>query len=218
MTLETQKLVHLTRRAKSAGVAFAVAGAALLAAGCRGQTSENPPIHYNLNMDFQTHKKPQEESTFFADGRAMRPQVPGTVPRGTLKDNTEQYFGKTGDEWVSRIPMPVTQGFVARGRERYNIFCAPCHAKTGNGDGIIVQRGMLRPASFHDDRIVNMPEGQLYDAILNGVRGNMPSYGYAIPMEDRWAIVAYLRALQLSQKATLDMVPADISTQKGWTK
>jgi len=200
---------------------LAIGWAALLAA-CREQPSENPPIHPNLNMDFQTNQKPQEENPFFADGRAMRPQVPGTVARGTLKENGELHRGKTGDgsgnEFVTRIPVQITKEFVSRGRDRYTIFCAPCHAGTGAGDGIIVQRGMLRPASFHDDRLVQMPEGQIYDAILNGVRGNMPAYGYAIPVEDRWAIVAYVRALQLSQKAPLELVPPDIATQKGWTK
>ncbi len=209
----------MTLERKNIALVAAFAGfATLVASGCREQPSEEPPIHFNLNMDFQTHQKPQEESAFFADGRAMRPQVPGTVARGTLKENSELHYGKTGDQWIAKIPMPVTKPFVTRGKERYNIFCAPCHARTGNGDGIVVQRGMLRPTSFHDERIVTMPEGQIYDAILNGVRGNMPSYGYAIPVEDRWAIVAYLRALQLSQKAPLELVPSDISTQKGWTK
>ena len=167
-------------------------------------------------MDFQTNQKPQEENPFFADGRAMRPQVPGTVARGTLKENAELHMGKSGETFVTSIPVRVTKEFVMRGQGRYNIYCAPCHARTGAGDGIIVQRGMLRPPSFHDDRLVQMPEGQIYDSILNGVRGNMPSYAYAIPVEDRWAIVAYVRALQLSQKAPLDLVPADIATQKGW--
>jgi hypothetical protein len=207
----------LMNKRTGARVAALIACGALVG-GCRERPSENPPIHPNLNMDFQTNFKAQEENTFFEDGRSNRPQVPGTVARGTLKENTEVYFGKNGDEWVTRIPVPVTKEFVLRGQERYNIYCTPCHAATGAGDGIVVQRGMLRPSSFHDQRIVDMPEGQIYDAMLNGVRGNMPSYAYAIPVQDRWAIVAYMRALQLSQRASLDQVPADIATQKGWTK
>ena len=116
--------------------------------------------------------------------------------------------------------MPISLGFVERGQERYDIYCAVCHGKTGVGNGIVIKRnaGMLQPPSFHDERIVQMPEGQIYDAIINGVRGNMPSYAYAIPVEDRWAIVAYIRALQLSRSATLDQVPSDIAAEKGWKR
>ena len=199
-------------------VALACGSAGLALVGCQEQPSEDPPIHLNLNMDFQTNYKPQEEDPFFADGRAMRPQVPGTVARGTTKENTELHFGKTGDQWVPRNPVRVTQAVVERGHERFNIYCAPCHGRTGIGNGLVVKHGMLPPPNFHDDRIVTMPEGQIYDAILNGVRGNMPSYAYAIPVEDRWAIVAYVRALQLSRRASLDLVPADIATSKGWTR
>lgn len=196
----------------------AVVGAGAALSGCRGQPSENPPIHLNLNMDFQTNFKPQEGSDFFADNRAMRPQVPGTIARGQLRENTEFYQGKSGEQSVAKIPLRVTKEFVERGHERYNIYCAPCHARTGEGNGIVVQRGMLKPPSFHEDRIVTMSDGEIYGTILNGVRGNMPSYAYAIPVEDRWAIVAYVRALQLSRRASLDQVPADIATSKGWTR
>ena len=109
---------------------------------------------------------------------------------------------------------------VERGQERYNIYCAVCHGKTGQGNGIVIQRnaGMLKPPSFHEDRLVNMPAGQVYDSILNGVRGNMPSYAYAIPVQDRWAIVAYLQALQLSRRGTINDVPSDIAAAKGWKR
>jgi mono/diheme cytochrome c family protein len=185
---------------------------------CRGQQSEEPPIHPNLNMDFQTNFKAQEENSFFADGRAQRPQVPGTVARGQLHENEELSYGKTGSEFVRKIPVNIDKSFIERGQERYNIYCTPCHGKTGDGNSIIVKRGMLKPPNFHDQRIVDMAEGEIYGAIINGVRGNMPSYAYAIPVEDRWAIVAYVRALQLSQRASLDNVPGDIANSKGWTK
>jgi mono/diheme cytochrome c family protein len=116
--------------------------------------------------------------------------------------------------------MNISLAFVERGQERYNIYCAVCHGKTGQGNGIVIQRnvGMLKPPSFNEDRLVNMPAGQIYDSIINGVRGNMPSYAYAIPLEDRWAIVAYVQALQLSQRGSIDNVPSDLATSKGWKR
>jgi len=188
--------------------------------GCQGQPSEEPPIHPNLNMDFQTKYRPQKENTFFTDGRAMRQPVAGTVAQGGLKEDSKLHLGKEGESFVTSNPMPISLAFVERGQERYDIYCAVCHGKTGIGNGIVVKRnaGMLQPPSLHDERIVQMPEGQIYDAIINGVRGNMPSYAYAIPVEDRWAIVSYIRALQLSRSATLDQVPSDIAAEKGWKR
>jgi hypothetical protein len=188
--------------------------------GCQGQPSENPPIHPNLNMDFQTKYRPQKENKFFEDGRAMRVPVAGTIAKGQLKEDTALHFGKSGDTFVSKIPMNISLAFVERGQERYNIYCAVCHGKTGQGNGIVIQRnvGMLKPPSFNEDRPVNMPAGQIYDSIINGVRGNMPSYAYAIPLEDRWAIVAYVQALQLSQRGSIDNVPSDLATSKGWKR
>ena len=197
--------------------ALALAACAALI-GCQGEPHSEPPIHLNQNMDFQTNFKPQKENAFYADGRAMRPQVPGVIARGTLKENTELHFGKTGEQFIAKIPLPVTEAFVLRGQERYNIYCTPCHGGTADGNGIVVKKGMLKPPNFHDQRIVDMPEGQIYDAIINGVRGNMPSYAYAIPVEDRWAIVSYVRALQLSQRASIEQIPSDISTSKGWKR
>ncbi|MEY4064720.1 MAG: hypothetical protein RIR26_928 [Pseudomonadota bacterium] len=194
--------------------------ATLALSACRGQPSEQPPIHPNLNMDFQTKYRPQKQNEFFEDGRAMRLPVAGTVAQGSLKEDKALHFGKNGDAFVTKNPMKVSLSFVERGQERYNIYCAVCHGKTGQANGIVVQRnaGLLKPPSFHDERIVTMPDGQIYDAILHGVRGNMPSYAYAIPVEDRWAIVAYLRALQLSRRASLNEVPSDIASAKGWKR
>lgn len=201
-------------------LASASVGLGLVLSGCQGQPSENPPIHPNLNMDFQTKYRPQKKNEFFEDGRAMREPVAGTVAQGQLKENSALHLGKTGESFVTKIPLQITQAFVERGHERYDIYCAVCHGKTGAANGIVVQRnaGMLKPPSFHEDRLVNMPAGQIYDAIIHGVRGNMPSYAYAIPVEDRWAIVAYVQALQLSRRATLKDVPSDIATEKGWKR
>ena len=202
---------------------LSIAGTALsliAVSGCQGHPSEEPPIHPNLNMDFQTKYRPQKENTFFTDGRAMRQPVAGTVAQGALKEDSKLHYGKDGEAFVSTNPMSTSLAFLERGQERFNIYCAVCHGKTGVGNGIVIKRnaGMLQPPSLHDERIVQMPEGQLYDAIINGVRGNMPSYAYAIPVEDRLAIVAYIRALQLSRNATLDQVPSDIAAKEGWKR
>lgn len=199
-----------------AGMAFSLS----VLSGCQGHPSEEPPIHPNLNMDFQTKYRPQKENSFFTDGRAMREPVAGTIAQGALKEDSKLHLGKDGEAFVSNIPMPISLAFVERGQERYDIYCAVCHGKTGVGNGIVIKRnaGMLQPPSLHDQRIVEMPTGQIYDAIINGVRGNMPSYAYAIPVEDRWAIVAYIRALQLSRSATLDQVPFDIAAKEGWKR
>jgi mono/diheme cytochrome c family protein len=204
----------------SAFITFGALSAAIALTACQGQPSEQPPIHPNLNMDFQTKYRPQKENEFFADGRAMRQPVAGTVAQGNLKEDSALHLGKNGDAFVTKNPVKVSLSVVERGQERYDIYCAVCHGKTGQGNGIVVQRnaGMLKPPSFHDERIVSMPDGQIYDAIINGVRGNMPSYSYAIPVEDRWAIVAYMRALQLSRRASLNEVPSDIASAKGWKR
>lgn len=214
------KLKNSAKIASALGFVGTVAGLCVLLSGCRGQPSENPPIHPNLNMDFQTKYRPQKKNEFFEDGRAMREPVAGTVAQGQLKENPALHLGKVGDTFVGKIPVQISQAFVERGQERYNIYCAVCHGKTGTGNGIVVQRnaGMLKPPSFHEDRLVSMPAGQIYDAIINGVRGNMPSYSYAIPVEDRWAIVAYVQALQLSRRGTLNDVPSDIAASKGWKR
>jgi cytochrome c len=192
---------------------------ATILVGCQGQPFTEPPIHPNQNMDFNSAFKAQEENTFFEDGRAMRSLVPGTIARGNLKESSELHEGKLeSGEYVKKNPLPITKEFVTRGKERYNIYCTICHDPTGAGKGMVVSRGMLPPPNFHEARMQEMPEGQIYHAIHKGVNGNMPSYAYAIPVEDRWAIVAYVRTLQLSRKAKIDQVPSEISVEKGWKK
>lgn len=191
-------------------------------AGCRGQKSEDPPVHPNLNMDFQTSFKAQEESAFFGDGRIARPLVPGAVAQGFLNEDAERYEGKRGSEFVKTLPAhyALDKAFLERGRERYNIFCTPCHGRAGYGDGLVAKRGLPPVPNFHEERFWNgFPAGRVFSAITHGVNnGNMPPYAHAIPVDDRWAIVAYVRALQMTTLAKLKDVPADIAASKGWTR
>ena len=187
----------------------AVLGAALV--GCaRGRKSEEPPIHLNPNMDDQPKYKAQAESEFFEDGATMRMPVPGTVARGELRDDDVFYKGKNPDgSFVKEAPVEADLKFIKRGRERYDIYCAPCHSRVGDGRGIMITRGYIPPPTFHSDRIRQMPDGQIFDVITHGVR-NMPSYAHQVPPADRWAIVKYLRALQRSQNASKDDIPVEL--------
>lgn len=195
------------RRAVVATVALSVLGA-----GCRGQTSDKPPIVPLRNMHSQQRYNPQAESAFFRDRRTMRTPVAGTVSREEYIADDRIALGLENDRsgYVMTIPERVVvqgggmENLLRRGRERYGIYCTPCHGATGDGQGIVVVRAQSAgytfppPPTFHQDRIRHMPDGQLFATISNGVR-NMPSYAAQIPVEDRWAIVAYVRALQLSQ-------------------
>ncbi len=183
----------------------------MILAGCRGGVSEKPPIHLNQNMDAQERFEAQEANPFFADGRAMRQPVFGTVARGMLKEDTRFFLGQEADiSYVQDIPVPITREFVLRGRERYNIYCAVCHGKAGDGEGIVMAGGYgFARIGYHNDRLRQIENGYLYDVIANGVR-TMPAYGQQIPVADRWAITAYVRALQRSQHATEGDIPLDI--------
>lgn len=168
---------------------------------CRGHISEKPPIHPNQNMDFQERYNAQEVNPFFADSMAMRPPVEGTIARGQLRHDDLYYGGvdENGD-LVQDIPVDVTEEFIYRGKERYDIYCSVCHGGTGDGRGIIMtgQYGYVPAPSFHQENIRQMPDGHFYSAITHGIR-TMPSYASQIKVRDRWAIVAYIRALQRSQ-------------------
>jgi mono/diheme cytochrome c family protein len=166
-------------------------------------------------MDQMHRYDAQESSPFYADGRAMRPRVEGTIPFGQAKTDDRLHRGQVNGEWVATIPIELDDDVLARGQQRFNIYCSPCHDESGSGDGIIVQRGMIPPPSFHDDRMSQAPVGELYNAITFGIR-NMPSYASQVNTNDRWAIVAYIRALQLSQNAPLEAIPADVAAAKGW--
>lgn len=173
----------------------------LVLSSCRGQLSEEEPIHPNMNMDQQERFEPQEANPFFEDNRAMRQPVEGTIARGKLKQNHVLYQGITDDStFVEEIPVDVTKSFIYRGKDRYEVFCTPCHGAAGDGNGIIMANnyGYVPAPSFHIDRLRNVNDGYIYSAIANGIR-TMPSYGSQIPVKDRWAIVSYVRALQQSQ-------------------
>jgi mono/diheme cytochrome c family protein len=183
-----------------------------LLAGCR-QDMHNQPKFY-----------PQRGTTFFADGRSVRPQVENTVARGQIHD---AYFetGLINGEEGNVMPFPVTIDVLARGQEKYNVYCTPCHSRVGNGVGMIVQRGYAKAGNFHTARLEAAPLGHFFNVITNGY-GAMPDYSAQVTPEDRWAIVSYIKALQLSQSATAADVPtgqhpqplADIAEQEGFPR
>jgi len=160
------------------------------------------------DMHDQPKYTPLRESTFFADGRSARAPVAGTVARGELHEDTLLYNGKVDGADATMFPFAVDEKVMARGQERYDIYCSPCHGRTGAGDGMIVRRGYRPPPSLHVDRLRLAPVGHFFDVVTNGF-GAMPDYAAQIEPEDRWAIVAYIRALQLSEHATTEDVPAD---------
>lgn len=189
--------------------ALGIAATALaLLSSCRGQPSDQPPVNVVPDMDMQPKFKAQSSNPFFADGRAMRPLVPGVVAVGHLDEDDGMFQGKVDGVWLERPPMTVDEKLLARGEERYNIFCAPCHDKTGSSNGTVIKRGFKPPPpALYEDHGKAMKDGELYAIIANG-RGNMPSYRPQIPVADRWAIVTWVRVLQRSQKAKSEDVPA----------
>jgi mono/diheme cytochrome c family protein len=146
-------------------------------------------------------------SSFFKDGASARSPVEGTVARGQLRAEEALYTGRSANQRVAEIPIPVDRALLERGRQRFDIFCSPCHGRLGDGEGMVVQRGFRRPPSFHLDRLREEPVGHYFDVITNGF-GAMAGYASRVPPKDRWAIIAYVRALQLSQRATPADVPA----------
>jgi mono/diheme cytochrome c family protein len=171
----------------------------LTLAGCRQDMHDQPRF------------KPLAESDFYADLRSARTPVDGTVARGDVREDAYFYTGKIGANPGNYMPseVPVNEETLARGRERFNIYCAPCHSRVGDGSGMVVQRGYRHPPTYHQDRLRQAPLGYFFDVMTNGF-GAMPDYAAQIPPRDRWCIVAYIRALQLSQNATA----ADIAGQQ----
>lgn len=150
-------------------------------------------------MKDQARHEPLEQSAFFADGRSSRTLVEGTIPRGFLREDDALYRGVGPDgKFVARIPVPVDAALLERGRNRFQIFCTPCHSRLGDGNGMIVQRGYKQAASYHTDRMRAIEDGYFFDVITNGF-GQMQGYAAQVKPEDRWAIVSYIRALQLSR-------------------
>lgn len=184
----------------------------MLLAGCRGRQSESPPIHPHLAMDFQEKFDPQAYNPLFEDKAVQRKPPTGTVARGQLRANSALYEGRNDNgEYIESIPLSVNRAMLERGQDRYNVYCAPCHGKSGKGNGIIMQGdyGYTPASSYHVERLRKVTDGYLYDVIANGVR-NMPAYAQQIPVKDRWAIVAYVRALQRSQYAKPENLPESV--------
>lgn len=179
---------------------FAAGAVCLLGASCMQQMASQP------------NPRPLDASPVFADGASARPPVPGTVPaaRGDFGKQLEPE--PSVDEASDAFPVPVTEALLDRGQQRYEIYCAPCHGLSGNGDGMIVQRGFVQPPSFHTEQRRSMTVGHMYAVITHGY-GAMATYASQVPPEDRWAIIAYIRTLQLSQHATIDDVPALVRPQ-----
>ncbi|MCB9728661.1 MAG: cytochrome c [Deltaproteobacteria bacterium] len=192
-----------------------------LGAGCRGTTSPVPPVHLNWNMDFQQRYEMQEKNPFFADGRAMRQPVEGTVAREAVLQGDDPwlaaddhlYRGRGPDgRLVDALPkqIPLTPALLERGQARYTIYCAPCHSPAGTGDGVIAGRGLkVQPPSYLSANLRAMPLGYFFDVISHGVRTMQP-YGSQVPVEDRWAIAAWVRTLQVSGNVPRSEVPADV--------
>lgn len=185
--------------ARHGRIALATIGAGLLVAGC------------HTDMWIQPKDKNLQQDDFFSNKMAARPQVPGTVARGMANTDDAFYTGRVDGKLVSTLPVPPTKEFLKRGQERYTIYCTPCHGRLGDGKGMINQRGLVLgryPADYNTDRLRKMPIGHFYDVMTNGY-GAMYSYAARIEPIDRWAIAAYIRALQLSQFATVNDVPAE---------
>ena len=193
--------------------------------GFRGMTATRPPIEMFPDMDHQAKYKPQAESKFFADGRADRAIPAGAVPRGHsaeadasyLRADDARYAGKNADgSFIRGFPagLEIGENFVRRGQDRYQIYCAPCHGKLGDGNGITKSYGMVATPTYHDDRLRGMAEGEIFNTITNG-KNTMFPYADKLSPDDRWAVIAYVRAMQRAAHATIDDVPLE---QRGGLK
>jgi hypothetical protein len=165
-------------------------------AGCRQQMADQP------------HQRPLEPSNFFDDGMASRPVEPGTVARAGKEQNGLRFHSKVDGKLVDTFPFEVTMEVLARGQERYEIFCSPCHDRLGTGQGMIVRRGFTPARSFHDPRLRDAPAGHFFEVMTQGF-GQMPSYANQLSEQDRWAVIAYIRALQFSRNVRLDQLPPE---------
>jgi len=190
-----------------------------LVARARFTTSSKPRLHLVFDMDNQPKLKTQTVNRMFADRRSDRPPVPGTVAADVALDDPVLITGKAGGAWVMTTPVPRTMSLLKRGRDRFNIYCEPCHGVAGYGDGPVSKRADVLqegtwtpPSSFHTDLVRGRPDGHIFNTITHGIR-HMPPYGPQIPVRDRWAIVAYVRALQRSQHTTINDVPPDLKAQ-----
>lgn len=184
-------------------------------ARARVSRSEAPRVQIVQDMGHQAKLKTQRVSNVFADGRTMRPEMPGTVAQGQLHESDHLYRGQINGQWATTFPMEVTDQVMQRGQRQFNIYCSVCHGLGGAGNGPVHQRAVerqepkwLQPTDLTSDAVRERPVGHIFNSITNGIR-TMPSYASQVSPEDRWAIIAYVRALQLSRRATMDDVPAD---------
>ena len=196
---DSSRLAVARSRFRRSALLPAVVGL-LLVAGCR-QDMHNQPKY-----------RPLRAATFFADGSSARALVEGTVARGTLQEDAAFFTGKVGNTPVKELPFPVDDQVLARGQDRFNVFCSPCHDATGSGRGMIVQRGYRQPPSLHDERLRIADAGYFFDVMTNGF-GVMPDYRMQLSARDRWAVIAYIRALQLSQHADKADIPGGDPTK-----
>lgn len=188
---------------------IATAAAAIALTGCGGGTTRQPPITVFPDMRWQGRYDPQERSDFFADHLASRRPVEGTVPRGRLRDDQTGFFtGVVNNQYIGRNPMTIDENLMHTGQRRFNTYCSPCHDRTGQGRGVVAQRATWIPTNLHEARVKQFNDGEIFNVITMG-RRSMPSYRFQVTEDDRWAIVAYVRALQRTTSNTLDDMPAD---------
>lgn len=197
MSSSEPRSMRLPAAALRAGLIALVALGGLGAIGCRQDMHDQPKL------------KPYRSSQFFVNGSGMRNLPAHTVARGSLQENTHFYTGRMPDgSMATELPMPMTKALLKRGQERFTIYCTPCHGQVGDGRGMVVRRGYKQPTSYHDERLRQVPIGYFFDVMTNGF-AVMPSYAPQVPPEDRWAIAAYIRALQLSQHVDASSLTAE---------
>ena len=189
-------------------VLFFVLISAFSLLGLRGKFSRKPPLEVFPDMDRQAKFLPQAANEFYVDGRADRPAVPGTIARGNYYENDFFATGRVNGEFAPGFPVPVTNEMMELGQEKYQIFCAVCHSQTGDGNGITKIYGMVATPSYHSDMYRDKTEGEIFNTITYG-KNTMQGYGSKLTPEERWAVIAYLRALQRAQNATIDDVPTE---------
>jgi len=183
-------------RNKFQSASLGLAAAALLLVGCRDDMHDQPRY------------KPLASSDFFSDHRSARPVIEDTVARGHLRIDEARYTGKIDGNDIDQFPFPITKADIERGQSRFNIYCTPCHGRLGDGNGMVVLRGFRQPPSYYGDKLMKSPVGHFFDVMTNGF-GAMPSYASRVTPDDRWRVTAYIRALQLSESASINDVPAD---------
>jgi mono/diheme cytochrome c family protein len=192
--------------------AVLLAVCAVILTGCAGHTSKSTPIVVFPDMDYQPRVDAQEASPIFADGRASRPPVPGTVARGMLKEDETFFTGLVNNQYVGKNPVIIDVELLQHGQQRFNTYCSPCHDRTGQGRGLVAQRATWIPTNLHEDRVKAFNDGEIFHVISNG-RRSMPPYKVQISEHDRWAIVAYVRALQRTSSGTVEDVPQELRSE-----